>query len=256
MYKSTNYCFFITTLVFVYSLIFSQTLSAEQLYSYRSDSGSLTFTSRRPEGKNFKVVDPKTPKYSIIFHRGLGYNWSSKPKPTSYDSLILELAKKYKVEAAVVKAVIHIESAFNARAVSSSGARGLMQLIPATARRFGVTDSFHPIDNMTGGIKYLSWLFERFNGNLRHVLAGYNAGEGAVDQYGGIPPYRETQDYVKKVIKMADLYRDNFTGDGAGKQIFSDNRTTSAHVVETNNSQRRVGGAFSRYSTARARFKS
>ena len=196
-----------------FTVIFTSSVSAQALFAYKGTSGTITFTSRKPSDKNYWLVNPKTPKFSIIVHRGLGYSWSPYPKPSKYDDLIRELAKKHKVEAALVKAVMHVESAFNTHAKSSAGAQGLMQLMPATARRFGVSDSHHPIDNMSGGIKYLRWLYERFEGNLRFVLAGYNAGEGAVDRYKGIPPYTETQDYVRKVLKMAELYRCDFSGE-------------------------------------------
>lgn len=82
-----------------------------------------------------------------------------------------------------------------------------MQLMPATARRFGVTDSFDASQNIHGGVQYLAWLLRRFNGNLTTAAAGYNAGEGAVDRHGGVPPYRETQNYVVRVAQLADRYR-------------------------------------------------
>lgn len=208
-YLKSSLCLLLLSLIFA----LPEEAGAQQLFAYKGSSGTVTFTSRKPTNKKFWIVSPRTPKFSIVVHRGLGYNWSPYPKPTKYDDLIKELAKKHQLEAALVKAVMHIESAFNSHAKSSAGAQGLMQLMPATARRFGVSDSFHPIDNLSGGIKYLRWLFERFDGNLRYVLAGYNAGEGAVDQYGGIPPYKETQDYVKKVLKMAELYRCDFKGE-------------------------------------------
>jgi hypothetical protein len=186
---------------------------SEQLYAYKSARGTLTFTSRKPAGKSYYVVSPKVPQKSVFYyHRGLGYSTSSKPKPSAFDSAIIELAKEHNVEAALIKAVMHVESAFNPRAVSSAGARGLMQLMPATAKRFGVSDAFHAIDNMNGGVKYLKWLYNRFEGNLRNVLAGYNAGEGAVDQYGGVPPYKETVDYVSKVMDLHRMYRSDFAG--------------------------------------------
>lgn len=111
------------------------------------------------------------------------------------------------VEEALVRAVIHAESAFNPGAQSHKGAQGLMQLIPATASRFGVTDSFTPKQNVLGGTKYLAWLLKRFDGNLQLAAAGYNAGEGAVDRYGGVPPYSETQRYVERVGVLVERYR-------------------------------------------------
>jgi len=112
-----------------------------------------------------------------------------------------------KVSPALVLAVISVESAGRADAVSSAGAEGLMQLMPATAERFGVTDSLDPADNIKGGVAYLDWLMEEFGGDPILFLAAYNAGEGAVRSNGGVPPYRETRDYVPKVIAAWTLAR-------------------------------------------------
>lgn len=125
--------------------------------------------------------------------------------PDFYAELIRDAAAQYDVPVALVEAVVRVESDFNARAVSAKGARGLMQVMPATARRFGVVDPdhlFYPAPNLTAGTKYLAWLLKRYNGDLDLVLAAYNAGEGAVANYRGIPPYRETRDYVRKVRKI------------------------------------------------------
>ena len=111
------------------------------------------------------------------------------------------------VEEALVRTIIHVESAYRPAARSHAGAQGLMQLMPATARRFGVSDSFDASQNIRGGVQYLSWLLRRFNGNLTLAAAGYNAGEGAVDRHGGVPPYRETQNYVVRVAQLAERYR-------------------------------------------------
>ncbi len=106
------------------------------------------------------------------------------------------------VPAKLVEAVIEVESGFDAKAISPKGARGLMQLMPDTAVRFGVTDSFDPEQNVIGGTKYLRFLLDRYDGNIPLVLAAYNAGEGAVDQYEGIPPFSETQLYVENVLSV------------------------------------------------------
>ncbi|MGR9051611.1 MAG: lytic transglycosylase domain-containing protein [Gammaproteobacteria bacterium] len=110
------------------------------------------------------------------------------------------IAPKYGIDPELVMAVIQAESAFNPKAKSDKNAQGLMQLIPATAERFGVEDSWDPIQNIRGGIAYLNWLMRHFGGNVEWVLAAYNAGEGAVERYQGIPPYHETQHYVKKIL--------------------------------------------------------
>lgn len=121
-----------------------------------------------------------------------------------YADIIARVAKTYGVSAELVKAVIKVESNYNPKAVSPKGARGLMQLMPDTAKRFGVSDSFDPEDNITGGVKYLRFLLEEFGAeNLDLVLAGYNAGEQAVKKYDhAIPPYAETKRYVKKVLAL------------------------------------------------------
>lgn len=110
-----------------------------------------------------------------------------------------ETAERHQIDPALVVAMIEAESNWNPRAVSSKGALGLMQLIPATAQRFNVGDVFDPAQNVEGGVKYLRWLLERYNGDLEKTLAAYNAGEGVVDRANGVPNYAETRAYVKKV---------------------------------------------------------
>ncbi|MBS7456681.1 lytic transglycosylase domain-containing protein [Coralloluteibacterium stylophorae] len=126
---------------------------------------------------------------------------------TAFASEIAAAARAYGVDESLVRAVIHAESAFNPNALSHKGAQGLMQLMPPTASRFGVVDAFTPGDNIRGGVQYLAWLLKRFDGNIRLAAAGYNAGEGAVDRYGGVPPYAETQRYVERVAVLEERYR-------------------------------------------------
>lgn len=114
---------------------------------------------------------------------------------------IYELAPEYDLDPALVLEVVRAESNFNPRARSRKGALGLMQLIPATAQRFGVNDPFEPMQNLRGGMAYLRWLLERFDGDLKLMLAGYNAGEAAVERHGGVPPYRETREYVQRILQ-------------------------------------------------------
>ena len=155
----------------------------------------------------------RAPSYSTFVYGGeSSYRWVGYPVPSKYDDLITQLARSYRLEPALVKAVMHCESAFNPSARSHKGATGLMQLMPDTARRFGVRNIYNPVENVTGGVRYLQWLFRYFDGNIHHVLAGYNAGENAVTRYDGIPPYTETRDYVRRVLKMRDLYRRDYSG--------------------------------------------
>ena len=117
------------------------------------------------------------------------------------DRIIYEAGEKEGVDPRFIHAVIWQESKYKVEARSHAGAQGLMQLMPATAKRFGCSDVNDPVENITAGTKYLSWLLKRFSGNVELALAGYNAGEGSVDKYDGVPPYNETQNYVKIISK-------------------------------------------------------
>jgi soluble lytic murein transglycosylase-like protein len=124
-----------------------------------------------------------------------------------FAELVDGAASRHRVDPVLLVAMMRIESNFDPFAVSPKGACGLMQLIPATAERFGVADVFDPAQNIDGGARYLRWLLERFEGDTNLALAAYNAGENAVDRYGGVPPYRETRNYVRKVLGKFELFQ-------------------------------------------------
>jgi soluble lytic murein transglycosylase-like protein len=131
------------------------------------------------------------------------------PEPSvTVNELVANIARQHDVEPSLVDSVIRVESNYNPNAVSPKGAMGLMQLIPSTARRFGVNDTFHPQQNIEGGVRYLKYLMQLYNGDERLALAAYNAGEGAVAKYKGIPPYPETQNYVYQVGKKLGQSRE------------------------------------------------
>ena len=115
--------------------------------------------------------------------------------------MVTSACQKHNIDPKLVMAVIQQESGFNQNAISKAGAQGLMQLMPATAKSLGVTNAFNPEQNINGGVKYLKSLLERFHGNKILALAAYNAGPNAVDKYNGIPPYKETQNYVRNILR-------------------------------------------------------
>ncbi|MEO8597740.1 MAG: lytic transglycosylase domain-containing protein [Candidatus Solibacter sp.] len=124
--------------------------------------------------------------------------------PAGINEAVLRIAEKHSLPPQLIHSVIKVESNYNAHAISNKGALGLMQLIPATARRFGVSDVFNPVENIEGGARYLRYLLDLYGGNYPLALAAYNAGEGAVARYGGVPPYAETQNYVISVRKQLE----------------------------------------------------
>ncbi|MGB9791097.1 MAG: lytic transglycosylase domain-containing protein [Thermacetogeniaceae bacterium] len=128
----------------------------------------------------------------------------------AFDSLFIAAGRAFGIDPALLKAVARAESGLNPRAVSPAGALGIMQLMPATARALGVKDPFDPLQSIFGGARYLRYLLDRFGGDVRLALAAYNAGPGAVQRWGGVPPYRETREYVERVLGY--LKQDDGTG--------------------------------------------
>jgi soluble lytic murein transglycosylase-like protein len=173
-------------------------LSSTEIYKYVDGDGVLHLTNV-PNGK-----------YNLVLKEGWVPFYLDSADLEKYDPLIWRAAEKYGVDYALVKAVIKAESNFNPRAISNSGARGLMQLMPETANALRVNDPFHPEDNIEGGVRHLRYLLDLFKGNLHLVLAAYNAGEEAVFRYNDIPPYRETRTYIQRVLKHFRNYSSEF----------------------------------------------
>jgi len=164
-------------------------------------------------------------------------------KAKQFDRSIISYSRQYHIDSNLVKSIITVESCFKTKAKSHAGAQGLMQLIPATARRFGVTKSYNPQQNIRGGVKYLKFLKSRYKGDLKKILAAYNAGEGAVDKYKGIPPYKETKHYVKNVMKIyarlnpkagrvSAVYTVTKKGQKPGRHGWQYNRSIAPHLYK------------------------
>ncbi len=161
--------------------------AAAQIYSWRDSTGVLTLSDRPRDAAARAVAVP------------VGSPMVARVSP-QYEPLIRQHATQRGVRPELVRAVIQVESAFNPRAVSPKGAMGLMQLMPATAKQFGVVDPFNPAENIRAGVSYLRQLLDRYDHDEQLALAAYNAGPGAVDKYGSkVPPYKETQNYVSKI---------------------------------------------------------
>lgn len=175
-----------------------------RIFKYRKD-GTLSFSDSAPYKTRYEVI-----VYNSCYACAIGskVDWyNTKLHMTEFADTITQAARENSVDPALVRAVIHAESAFNPLARSRKGAMGLMQLMPDTARDMGVADSSNPVQNIRGGVKYLAYLLQRFNGNETLATAAYNAGAGAVTRHGGIPPFEETQTYVKRVKILLDRYK-------------------------------------------------
>jgi soluble lytic murein transglycosylase-like protein len=182
--------------------------AAADIYSFKDERGVVHFTNVPQTDKRYRLVYRETASapQKVRGVSGLGYRnmpaWKPSDEEMKRFSHIIDLASRvHGIDAALVHAVIKAESGYNPNAVSPKGAQGMMQLIPDTARRFGVVNSFDPVENIYGGTRYLSELIRMFNGNLELALAGYNAGEHAVVRAGNkVPNYAETVAYVPRVL--------------------------------------------------------
>jgi hypothetical protein len=178
------------------------------IFSYKDERGVVHFTNINPNDKRWKMIRkeegsaPSSGAPIVGGNRGIGGLFMpAQADILRYSSLIETASRTHGVDPNLVHAVITAESGYNARALSRAGAQGLMQLMPDTARRYGVQNSWDPAENINGGVKYLRDLIQMFEGNLELAVAAYNAGENAVIRYGRkIPPYAETVHYVPKVL--------------------------------------------------------
>lgn len=215
---------------------------AGNLYVYKNKNGDTLLTNVRDDKSfgeyNTKVKVTYYPDTNVHSYRNWGGSESavlpsySKNK-NLYDGIIAHAANTHKLDSGLIKAVMHTESGFNPNARSPVGAQGLMQLMPATARRFSVSNAYDPAQNVLGAAKYLSFLLKRFNYNTELALAAYNAGEGNVDKYRGIPPFRETQDYVRRVMsRYKNLYAGNVSTPAMSASNAVSEHNTLAHAQQ------------------------
>ena len=191
-----RYLLIVLVLVFLFALSSSREAGAD-IYARRDSTGVIRFTNV-----------PTHPSYRVVI-RTLKKGRTSSQPTRRFENIVRSASDRYDVDPDLVWAVMKAESNFNPRAVSRKGARGLMQLMPATARLLEVDDIYNPTENVNGGVRYLRSLLNRFRGNRRLALAAYNAGAKAVEQYKNVPPYAETREYVRRVLDYYRLYRNN-----------------------------------------------
>jgi len=182
----------LAAMVALASLGWAATVAAET-YRLIDGNGTVHLTNA--------PTDPRYRGLPSVSGTSRGWLRMSETSRNQYATEIREIASRHGVDPTLVESVIRAESAFNPTAVSRTGARGLMQLMPKTAMALGVRDSFNPRENIDGGVRHLRYLLDRYPANLPLAVAAYNAGEGAVDAYRGIPPYAETQQYVQRVLQ-------------------------------------------------------
>jgi soluble lytic murein transglycosylase-like protein len=205
-----------------------------QIYAWRDVNGTLVLSDRKldegamtytvPEATGIRTTRTAASEYSHV-----------------YDALVDEHASRHALRPELVRAVIQVESGFNPLARSPKGAMGLMQLMPATAKRLGVRNAFDPTENIRGGCAYLRQLLDRYDGNEQLALAAYNAGEGAVDRHGkNIPPFQETREYVKKVGRITDVQ----TASLKGNVIYKTFEIVEGRIIPRYSSKKPLTGSY------------
>lgn len=191
----------VLTIVGIYLLLSSRCALA-QVYAYTDENGITVLTSNKPDTKRFQVKN-----YGCFGTCRTGVNWKNTPlNPQIYAKEVSAAAKAFDVDKSLIRAIMHAESWFQPTALSKAGAQGLMQLMPATQKRFGVTDPHDPQQNISAGVEYLAWLMNEFAQDKDRVIAAYNAGENAVKRYDGVPPFNETREYLRRVNILYQRY--------------------------------------------------
>jgi len=190
----------LTQRTFIAAVLLSLSIGASvawaDVYVFKDKQGVLTFTNVPNHGG-----------YRRVLRESSGPAAVTPLVNASYEELIRNASGRYNVDADLIRAVIKAESDFQSNARSNKGAMGLMQLMPDTARLHNVGDAYDPNENVDGGVRHLKMLLERYQGNLEWSLAAYNAGSSAVEKHGGIPPFAETREYVRRVLRFYDSYR-------------------------------------------------
>jgi len=179
------------------------------IIKYVDENGTLHFTDHAPAQSYTVYIKEKTVKRA-----------GPAKRRRNFSREIRTAGEKHGVDYNLIRSVIKAESDFDPDAVSRAGAKGLMQLMPGTARRYGVKDVHDPSENINGGTGYLKYLIKKYNGDVRMALAAYNAGESAVEEYSGIPPYRETRKYVSKVMTFYEKLSGRRTGSGGHNIVY------------------------------------
>jgi hypothetical protein len=192
------------------SLVLAATASAQTVYVYKDSNGNSVISDHKSHDPQLKFVKSFTRVSPVQVLGTRHYDLATRklaPLATEYDRTIFDLADAFHQDRALIKAIVQIESSFNPHALSPKGAQGLMQLMPATANIYNVKNPFDVHDNLRGGIAFFADLMHRYQNDVRLALAAYNAGENAVSKYQGIPPYPETQAYVKYVLRLHKNYQ-------------------------------------------------
>lgn len=184
----------------------SANVAQAALYVYQLPDGSRVVTDHALNNRQYRLIRVGESAKDVGRLAAHQDPQLFRADPSAYDRLIRRFAAEYNVDFALVKAVMHAESGFNPYARSTKGALGLMQVLPATAQRYGIENAYDPADNIVAGIRHLKYLLQTFNHKHRLAVAAYNAGENAVLRYRGIPPYPETQEYVRKVMQYHQQY--------------------------------------------------